>query len=55
MKKTNHNQQPDVTDYDGMGNYGRFPESREQPTSNHADLVTIIVTLLLPVIYFIIR
>lgn len=55
MNDDEKNVEPDVADYDGMGNYGRFPEEREQPTSNHTDLVTIVVTLLLPVIYLIIR
>lgn len=45
-------QQHDETDYDGMGNHGRFPPEREEPQQhNTGDLLMLIVCLCVPVIY----
>ena len=55
MKNKKKTTEPDMIDYDGMGNYGRFPEEREPPTIIHNDIVIVVAALLIPVIYFMIR
>lgn len=46
----------DETDYDGMGNYGRFPEPKpEPPTATRSDLVLIFGVLMFVVIYIFVR
>lgn len=48
----------DPTDYDGMGNYGRFPASKNnlnKPTSKLFDILLIILALMLPVFYYFIK
>lgn len=45
----------DETDYDGMGNYGRFPPARPDTRSNSGDWVVLIGCLCVPVIYMLIR
>ena len=48
-------QDHDDTDYDGMGNYGRFPPTRPDTTDKSSDWVVLIGVLFVPVIYMLIR
>lgn len=47
----------DPNDYDGMGNYGRFPPTQsEHPRGKRrSDLLMVMLALTLPLIYFILR
>lgn len=45
----------DETDYDGMGNYGRFPPVRPDTRGRRSDWVVLCGCLLVPVIYMLIR
>jgi len=47
----------DPNDYDGMGNYGRFPpEQTERPgDKKRSDLLLIMLALALPVIYYLLK
>ena len=45
----------DETDYDGMGNYGRFPPVRPDTNSRGSDWLVLFGCLCVPVIYMLIR
>ena len=46
----------DEADYDGMGNYGRFPEPKpEKPTATRTDLILIFGSLMIVGIYIFVR
>ena len=45
----------DETDYDGMGNYGRFPPTKPDTGSKGSDWVILIGCLCVPVIYMLTR
>lgn len=45
----------DETDYDGMGNYGRFPPTRSEDNSRTSDWLVLIGCLCVPIVYMLIR
>ena len=47
----------DDTDYDGMGNYGRFPPETDEPDTNNSmsDVLLIVLCLCIPAVYMLIR
>lgn len=45
----------DEADYDGMGNYGRFPPVRPDTNSRNGDWFILLVAISMPVIYMLFK
>ena len=49
-------QEHDKLDYDGMGNYGRFPPTNTRnPERKTSDILIIVMAILIPVVYVLIK
>ena len=49
-------QEHDMLDYDGMGNYGRFPPTDDRKSvSKISDIMIIVVVMSIPIVYIILK
>lgn len=45
-----------MLDYDGMGNYGRFPPTyNRKSVSKISDIMIIVVAISIPIVYFLLK